>query len=266
MANRGETNGLAINISMAIEKNSMICVVNKHRHDTSNNDFYIGGGSPLGNPFYFGESNHAQAQFKVANLEEAIISYESYLTDAILSGHVAICNALNELIIRRLTGKPANIVCFCKPKPCHGDVIKTKVDESKYCLNWFSNMRRFDAPLRYQEINYWTVENFYQAMKTSKSNLELRQKIAQMNPYSAKMFAKKLDLNSDWHEKKLSVMEFAIKHKFQEGSGWKAKLDGTKDTIIEWNNWGDKFWGKSIFDQKGENNLGVIIEKFKQSK
>jgi len=55
-----------------------------------------------------------------------------------------------------------------------------------YIRNWFSNMLEFDRPLRHQGIEYRTVENFYQAMKTDEDDLETRRRIAAATPYEAK--------------------------------------------------------------------------------
>lgn len=49
-----------------------------------------------------------------------------------------------------------------------------EMSRKNYIRNWFSNMLEFDRPLRHQGIKYRTVENFYQAMKTTKDDLETR--------------------------------------------------------------------------------------------
>ena len=48
-----------------------------------------------------------------------------------------------------------------------------------------SNTLEFDRPLVHQGIEYRTVENFYQAMKTQKDDLEMRRKIDAMFPPDA---------------------------------------------------------------------------------
>ena len=63
---------------------------------------YIGRGSKWGNPFKIGVHG---------NREEVIAKYEEYLmsSDELLS-------SLNEL-------KNKNLVCYCNPQSCHGDVL-----------------------------------------------------------------------------------------------------------------------------------------------
>lgn len=243
----------------------MIKVVNKKTHKPTPDDFYIGRGSCMGNPYHHKESDHPQALFKVNTVEAAIMGFENYLNNAILSGDPGVCNFINTLIIRELTGKNSFLVCFCDPDPCHGTVIKKFVESKKYCINWFSNMRRMDRPITYEGINYWTVENFYVAMKVPNNSIRHRerQKIAQMNPGKAKAYGRTLKLRKDWNEVKMDFMRIAIERKFRKGTSWYEKLLSYNKPCIEWNNWGDKFYGKCIFTNEGENNLGKLIDRVK---
>lgn len=78
-------------------------VVNKYKEPY---DIYIGRGSAWGNPFVIGEHG---------TREEVIQKYEIMLKNNIRSGAVTIDD------LKALDGKVLG--CFCKPKPCHGDVI-----------------------------------------------------------------------------------------------------------------------------------------------
>jgi ribA/ribD-fused uncharacterized protein len=129
--------------------------------------------------------------------------------------------------------------------------------------NWFSNMHRFDEPLIYQGLVFWYVENFYQAMKTT--DREIRARIAALpSPYEAKKAGRGLRLRPDWDDIKLRVMEYALKHKFQPGTSWQRMLMATGDQeLIEWNDWGDTYWGKDIRTGKGENHLGRLLMKLR---
>jgi len=129
--------------------------------------------------------------------------------------------------------------------------------------NWFTNMALFDEPLVYQGIVFKTVENFYQAMKVDKTNIAERQKIAAMDPYAAKRYAKTVQLRPDWDKIKLDVMLLALKHKFATGTSWAAELAKHSEPIIEVNNWHDNFWGSCSCTRcgnKGLNHLGRLIE------
>ncbi len=56
----------------------MMRVVNKSKHKPTPDDFYIGRGSVLGNPYHSKESDHPQALYKVETTEEAIEGYQEY--------------------------------------------------------------------------------------------------------------------------------------------------------------------------------------------
>lgn len=238
----------------------MIQVLNKK---DSNDGYYIGRGSPLGNPYDFTGSKHPQVKYRVNSRKEAIEGFSSYLDKELNDGNPEICDAINELIIKHKKKENIDLLCFCSPKSCHGEVIKKKIEESKYCINWFSNMKYMDRPLFYQGMKFSTAENFYAAMKTK--DLEERRKISSMNPHRAKVYARGLDLRKDWADIKLDVMRYILKFKFAPDTSWGEKLKNYDKEIVEWNNWGDKEWGKSIYDNEGENWLGKILMEIRQT-
>lgn len=136
----------------------------------------------------------------------------------------------------------------------------------KWIKNWFSNMLPMQ-PMSYQGMRFTTVENFYQAMKTR--DIDERRKIAQMNPYEAKKYARSLPLREDWEEIKLAVMEFVLEHKFAPGTVWHDKLEKCEGPIVEHNNWHDNFWGSCVCERcgdKGKNHLGKMLTKIKHAR
>lgn len=136
---------------------------------------------------------------------------------------------------------------------------------SKWIKNWFSNMLPNDEPFVYQGITFTCVENFYQAMKTLDVNE--RRKIANMNSFQAKRYIRLLPLRPDWENIKVDVMCYALRIKFAEGTTWYQKLmDTGEEEIVEWNNWGDTFWGVDVRTNKGENHLGRLLMEIRRSK
>lgn len=118
-------------------------------------------------------------------------------------------------------------------------------------------------------MEYKTVENFYQAMKLPKNRTDLREEIAAMNPYEAKKIIRdktKYKWREDWtQEESLKVMNFILKVKFLPHTSWAKKLIETgQEEIVEWNNWGDVFWGKDIKTKKGENHLGKLLMEIRK--
>ena len=77
-------------------------VVNKRTHIKTDNDVYIGRGSIWGNPFPI---NEYQNREKVCRL------YKEYI-----NSNISLLYSLHEL-------KGKNLVCYCKPKRCHGDFL-----------------------------------------------------------------------------------------------------------------------------------------------
>ncbi len=97
----------------------MINVVNRKYHEPTDRDFYVGRGSPLGNPKRISH---------VTSREEAIGYYVDYLTAEIANGNKVIRGELNRIWKAARTGD-VNLVCFCKPQDCHGDFIKKLIEE-----------------------------------------------------------------------------------------------------------------------------------------
>lgn len=150
------------------------------------------------------------------------------------------------------------------------DTSKITYDDKGRIKNWFSNMLPLDEPFIYDGIAYRTSENFYQAMKLPKDRNDLRAEIAALNPYKAKLAIRdkeKYLWRSDWNkELSLKVMKYILEKKFTYGTMWADKLLATGDEeIVEYNNWNDIFWGWDINKKTGENNLGKILMKIRES-
>ena len=104
----------------------MITVVNKYKHTPTENDVYIGRGSVLGNPFTSIQNRQTKAEFICNNREDSVDNFRQYLLDKISEKDTRICDELNRIYKM----KDVNLICFCKPKSCHGDVVK-EIIESK---------------------------------------------------------------------------------------------------------------------------------------
>lgn len=103
-----------------------LTVKNKYKHEPTSNDQYIGRGSVFGNPF-----SHIASAFSdiilCASRNEAIESFREYFED-IMSGcgckHKELHQKIREIIVKLKLGGEVNLVCFCKPASCHGDIIR----------------------------------------------------------------------------------------------------------------------------------------------
>ena len=75
----------------------------------SRNDVYIGRPSPLGNPFPMKSEK---------DRDSVVQQFRIYFIDRLLARDPEIEKAFKKL------QPDNNLVCFCAPKACHGDVIK----------------------------------------------------------------------------------------------------------------------------------------------
>lgn len=92
----------------------MTRVVNKKYHKPTPDDVYIGRGSKWGNPFKIGVDG---------DRHQVIEKYQEYFKAKLESGYFT----KDEIL--KLSGK--NLVCFCKPAACHGDIIVKYINELK---------------------------------------------------------------------------------------------------------------------------------------
>ncbi len=225
-----------------------IRIVNRKHFKSSGgeNEVYIGRatagvkGSVLGNPYRIGRDGAR---------EEVIEKYGRWLSWEIAERGDAY-RELQRLADIARTGELV-LVCWCAPEKCHGEIIKSEIEsinrlrnrerEAQGMSEILSYSLEFDTPLVHQGIEYRTVENFYQAMKTAKDDLETRRKIAAATPDEARRLGAQIQARPDWPEIRRDVVETALGHKFAPGTRWRARLrstgdreitDGSKDNIL----------------------------------
>lgn len=83
-------------------------VLNIRKEGVREGAVYIGRGSQWGNPFVIGRDG---------TREEVIEKYSTWI------------RAGSFLLERLSVLKGKDLVCFCAPLPCHGDVLKELLDE-----------------------------------------------------------------------------------------------------------------------------------------
>ena len=127
-------------------------------------------------------------------------------------------------------------------------------------LEHFKNYFEFDG---YQ---YPSSENLYQALKDR--FIDGRNDFRFINPFDAKKRGRLIQgysIRPNWPRDKIVAMELVVDLKFNIYPDLAEKLMNTPDEdIIEWNTWGDVFWGKCIKTQKGSDYLGQILRAKKQ--
>lgn len=146
--------------------------------------------------------------------------------------------------------------------------------KGRWYFNWFSNYERMDDPILVklspiEVLEFWYVENFFQAMKSDDANIW--RQFVNVKPAVAKKMGKSPDkggivtLRYNWSDRMaIAIMEYACRHKWRPGTSWHRKLMATGMVeIVEWNNWNDKRWGRSLYDDQGLNWLGWILMKLR---
>lgn len=93
---------------------SNVSVANKYKHTSTSYDFPIHRGNPqLGNPFPL--ADYANDRDVVLNI------YTQYFLESL----PRLNNSFRGIV---QSNKPVNLVCFCHPLKCHGDVCKLYID------------------------------------------------------------------------------------------------------------------------------------------
>ena len=84
-------------------------ILNKHKDKIPCNAIYAGRGSVYGNPYPIDKDN---------NRETVIKKFEEYFINEIISNNRDIINGLKKL------HKDSVLFCYCRPKPCHVEIIE----------------------------------------------------------------------------------------------------------------------------------------------
>ena len=99
--------------------------VEDHSSHPNNYPIYRGG-SILGNPYTDKPVKKTLAIFQVKTREEAIERYTSYF-DVMYDGNAAFRELIDEIYEKYKNGEDVYLECYCKPLPCHGDIIVDKL-------------------------------------------------------------------------------------------------------------------------------------------
>lgn len=116
----------------------MIHVYNRKVETHHTNNFYIGRGSPLGNPYTHITDKKTKAIYQAKDRNDAIDKYSHYF-DLMYGSNLAFTSAIDKIYELYKTGEDVYLECYCKKYQsneyhndeirCHGDVIKEKLEE-----------------------------------------------------------------------------------------------------------------------------------------
>lgn len=104
-----------------------IIVYNMHQEEHEGpNSFNISRDSVLGNPFTHLKGN-TRAKKVVKTREDAIRFYSEYF-DIAYGSNEQFKSCVDYIYEKYKSGEDVYLGCYCVPLPCHGDVIKRKLE------------------------------------------------------------------------------------------------------------------------------------------
>ena len=109
----------------------MIYVYDRNVEDFSaleNNYPIYRGASILGNPYTHLPVKDTKAMFQCKTREEAIEKYSEYF-DIMYGNNIEFTKIIDEMYEKYKNGEDVFLECYCKPQPCHGDIIAKKLQE-----------------------------------------------------------------------------------------------------------------------------------------
>ena len=98
-------------------------------HTTEPNNYYCGrskDGNPLGNPYTHNGVKTNLAKLSLKTREEAIEAFGKYF-DLMNGTDEELTKAFNEIYEHYKKGEDIYLQCFCKPLPCHCDIIADRL-------------------------------------------------------------------------------------------------------------------------------------------
>ena len=109
----------------------MIYIYDRNVEDFSaleNNYPIYRGVSILGNPYTHLPVKDTKAMFQCKTREEAIEKYDKYF-DIMYGNNIEFTKIIDEMYEKYKNGEDIYLECYCKPQPCHGDIIAKKLQE-----------------------------------------------------------------------------------------------------------------------------------------
>lgn len=98
-------------------------------HTAEPNNYYCGrskDGNPLGNPYTHNGVKTNLAKLSLKTREEAIEAFGKYF-DLMYGTDEELTKAFDEIYDHYKKGEDIYLQCFCKPLPCHCDIIADRL-------------------------------------------------------------------------------------------------------------------------------------------
>ena len=143
---------------------------------------------------------------------------------------------------------------YTRKMPYTNQNTAVKIDSFVGKYRFLSNF--YQCGVTFEDIAYDNAEAAFQAQKCE--DPEDRKKFVGLNPSEAKRLGRKVKLRYDWDLIKDGVMYDVVFAKFKQNRNLREKLLQTGSaTLVEGNDWGDRYWGQ--VNGVGKNMLGKIL-------
>lgn len=105
-----------------------IKVYNRKDETHTENNYRIYRPFVLGNPYTWITGKDTKAIYKVADRNEALKAYDHYF-DLMYRSNLKFRKTVDYIYERYKAGDDVFLECYCHPEPCHGDIIKEKLEQ-----------------------------------------------------------------------------------------------------------------------------------------
>ena len=112
-------------------------------HTTEPNNYYCGrskDGNPLGNPYTHNGVKTNLAKLSLKTREEAMEAFGKYF-DLMYGTDEELTKAFDEIYEHYKKGEDIYLQCFCKPLPCHCDIIADRL-QRKLILDKMASQKK----------------------------------------------------------------------------------------------------------------------------
>ena len=126
----------------------------------------------------------------------------------------------------------------------------------------------YPCRITFYEMTFSSVEAAYQAAKCA--DRQQRNQFCSLSASEAKRLGRTVELRPDWEQRKLTIMNNLLVHKFQENPELQQRLLATGAVLlVESNTWHDNYWGNCTCSRcshtEGRNMLGRLLMEIRLS-
>ena len=137
------------------------------------------------------------------------------------------------------------------------------INEFKGKYRFLSNF--YPCKVEFEGRIYKTAEHAFVAAKTL-DNFTRALVVTLDTPGDAKKFGRTIELRPDWETFKFEAMYAILQVKFTRNPDLAQQLlDTGYEELVEGNWWNDKIWGVDLHTNFGQNHLGLLLMKVRET-